>query len=63
MLVVRPLSDVHFTDLLNRLRIDLSADDIEMLKSREVKLTDNNYPTQALHVYRTNKCVVMLFWY
>ena len=53
--VMRQRDDLAFSDLLCRVRTNsCTADDIKILKSREIAADTANYPTQALHVYRLN---------
>ena len=52
--VMRQRDDLAFSELLCRVRTEsCTADDFEILKSREIA-ADTNYPTQVLHVYRLN---------
>ena len=53
--VMRQRGDQAFSELLCRVRTNTcTADDIKILKSREIAADSANYPTQALHVYRLN---------
>ena len=53
--VMRQRGDQAFSELLCRVRTNTcTADDVEILKSREIAADSPNYPTQALHVYRLN---------
>ncbi len=52
---MRQRDDVAFAELLGRVRTaSCTKDDIATLKSREILPTHPNYPTQALHVFKTN---------
>ena len=53
--VMRQRDDLAFSELLCRVRTNsCTADDVAILKSREIAADTANYPTQALHVYRLN---------
>ena len=53
--VMRQRGDSAFSELLCRVRTNsCTADDIKILKSRQIAADAVNYPTQALHVYRLN---------
>ena len=53
--VMRQRDDQAFSELLCRVRTNTcTADDVKILKSREITTDSANYPTQALHVYRLN---------
>ena len=53
---MRQKDDQHFAQLLMRVRTaNCSQDDISLLKSRVISKQDVNYPSQALHVFKTNK--------
>ena len=53
--VMRQRGDQAFSELLCRVRTNTcTADDVKILKSREIAADSENYPTQALHVYRLN---------
>ena len=53
--VMRQKDDLAFSELLCRVRTNsCTADDVKILKSREIAADTANYPTQALHVYRLN---------
>ena len=55
--VMRQKDDKEFTDLLNRIRTaSQSQDDIKCLQSKSVS-SDDNYPTNALHIWAENKPV------
>ena len=55
--VMRQNDDKEFTDLLNRIRTaSQSQDDIKCLQSKSVS-SDDNYPTNALHIWAENKPV------
>ena len=55
---MRQKEDQQFAQVLMRVRTaSCTQDDITLLKSRIVKKTDTNYPTQALHVFTTNNDV------
>jgi hypothetical protein len=51
--IMRQKDDLRFTELLCRMRkAECTAEDIELLKSREITENTPNYPYNALHVYR-----------
>ena len=53
--VMRQKDDLAFSELLCHVRTNsCTADDVKVLKSREIATDTANYPTQALHVYRLN---------
>jgi hypothetical protein len=53
--IMRQKDDLRFTELLCRMRkAECTAEDIELLKSREITENTPNYPNNALHVYRLN---------
>ncbi len=53
--IVRQRDDSTFCELLCRVRTaECTSDDISILKSREISQDSDNYPTDALHVYRLN---------
>ena len=55
--VMRQNDDKEFTNLLNRIRTaSQSQDDIKCLQSKLVS-SDDNYPTNALHIWAENKPV------
>ena len=52
---MRQKEDQQFAQLLMRVRkASCTQKDISLLRSRIVKKSDNNYPTEALHVFKTN---------
>ena len=56
--IMRQRGDVEFVELLGRVRTgNCTNEDIQVLKSREIMKDSPGYPTQALHVYRTNESV------
>ena len=56
--IMRQRGDHRFTELLCRLRINkCTSEDIDILLSRVIELNSQNYPSNALHVYRLNKHV------
>ncbi|CAC5421936.1 unnamed protein product [Mytilus coruscus] len=56
--IMRQKDDIEFANLLNRIRIKRhTKDDIEVLKTRQVKTDDPQYPTDSLHVFTTNSKV------
>ena len=53
--IMRQKDDQPFTELLNRFRTAThTEDDIKCIESRFVHPTDNNYPTNALHIFAEN---------
>lgn len=55
---MRQKDDQAFAQLLMRVRTaNCSQEDIALLKSRVVSKSDASYPTEALHVFKTNKDV------
>ena len=62
---VLELTEVHwqrndplFGDILNRIRLgEIRQEDMEVLESRVVAQDDSDFPTEALHVFATNKVV------
>ena len=49
---------LKFTELLNRIRTaDINDEDIDTLNSRVITEMDDNYPTDALHIWAENKPV------
>ena len=51
--VMRPRDDLAFSELLCRVTTNsCTADDVKILKSREIAANTANYSNQALHVYR-----------
>ena len=53
--VMRQRGDSILIDLLNNVRIGrLSLEDVVLLRSRFVKVTDPHYPTHALHIFAEN---------
>ena len=55
---MRQRDDQEFAQLLMRLRTaSCTEDDIQLLLSRVVSKSDENYPSDALHVFKTNKDV------
>lgn len=53
---MRQREDQAFAQLLMKVRMaNCSEDDIELLKSRVVSKSDVSYPTESLHVFKTNK--------
>ncbi len=51
-------NDRRFVDLLNRVRIaQCTEEDIEILRSREIKPGCSNYPYESLHLFATNAAV------
>ena len=53
--VMRQRGDRTFSEMLCRVRTNsFTQEDIEILQSREITNDMNNYPTNALHVYRLN---------
>uniref|UniRef100_A0A672Z295 ATP-dependent DNA helicase n=1 Tax=Sphaeramia orbicularis TaxID=375764 RepID=A0A672Z295_9TELE len=53
---MRQRDDQHFAQLLMRVRTaTCTQGDITLLKTRVVKKSDNSYPANALHVFKTNK--------
>ena len=57
--IMRQRNDIEFAKLLCRvLKVECTAQDVEILKSREIKESDSaSYPHETLHVYRTNPAV------
>ena len=54
---MRQKDDVAFAEMLCRIRDGRQTDaDIELLKSREISVEEDNYPEDALHVYALNGC-------
>ena len=52
---MRQRDDSPFIDLLNNVRIgELTENDVNILNSRVVNETNDNYPLDALHVYAEN---------
>ena len=52
---MRQKDDVAFSDLLLRVRkAECTEEDIALLQSREVSTTSEDYPSQAVHVFKTN---------
>lgn len=55
---MRQRGDVQFVEILCRVRTgSCTSEDIQVLKSREITEKSPGYPTQALHVYRSNASV------
>lgn len=53
---MRQRDDQLFAQLLMRVRTaSCTPEDVTLLKTRVVSKTDVNYPTEALHVFKTNK--------
>ena len=53
---MRQREDLQFAELLMRVRTaSCTEEDITLLKSREVSVTDPQYPQHALHVFKTNR--------
>ena len=53
---MRQKEDQQFADLLMRVRTaTCTQEDVELLKTRVVSKSDNGYPSDALHVFKTNK--------
>ena len=53
--IMRQRNDVRFTELLCRMRkAECTSEDIELLKACEITENCNNYPINALHVFRLN---------
>ena len=56
--VVRQKDDNRFTSLLNRLHIrECTEEDLQVLESRQIHSSENEYFDNVLHVYRTNNSV------
>ena len=56
--IMRQKDDLSFANMLGRIRTGkYNENDIRMLKSREIKITDPSYPKDALHVFAFNKDV------
>ena len=54
--VMRQREDSSFIDLLNNVRIgELSENDVDVLTSRVIDKTDENYPVDALHIFAENE--------
>ena len=57
--IMRQKDDEEFTALLNRFRIGSETDgDIQLIQSRAINLSDNNYPLNVLHVWAENNPVL-----
>ncbi|KAI8512099.1 hypothetical protein Bbelb_111990 [Branchiostoma belcheri] len=53
---MRQKEDQNFANLLTRVRTaSCTEEDINLLKSRVITRTDPSYPSEALHVFKTNK--------
>ncbi|KAI8500028.1 hypothetical protein Bbelb_223450 [Branchiostoma belcheri] len=53
---MRQKEDQNFANLLMRVRTaSCTEDDIHLLKSRVISRTDPSYPSEALHVFKTNR--------
>ncbi|KAI8509442.1 hypothetical protein Bbelb_132900 [Branchiostoma belcheri] len=53
---MRQKGDQNFANLLMRVRTaSCTEDDIHLLKSRVISRTDPSYPSEALHVFKTNR--------
>ena len=56
--IFHPWSDDKFTELLNRVRIgSLTDEDCKILSEKIVKKSDDNYPREAMHIWKENKPV------
>ena len=56
--IMRQKDDQAFTELLNRFRTaSKTEEDIQCIQSRSIMPTDNNYPSDALHIRAENKPV------
>ncbi|KAK3094305.1 hypothetical protein FSP39_000082 [Pinctada imbricata] len=56
--IMRQNEDLQFANVLNRIRTAThTEEDIELLKTREISKDSHDYPSSALHVFSTNKCV------
>ena len=54
--IMRQKDDLSFANMLGRIRTGkYNENDIRMLKSREIKITDPSYLKDALHVFAFNK--------
>ena len=54
--VMRQREDSSFIDLLNNVRIgELSPNDVDVINSRVIDKTDDNYPVDALHIFAENE--------
>ena len=55
---MRQKDDQAFAELLKRVRTaECTEDDLSLLQSREVTTNSEDYPSQALHVFKTNEDV------
>ena len=56
--IMRQKDDIHFAQLLNRLREGLHTEsDIDTLKTRLATQSDPNFPFKATHLMTTNRSV------
>ena len=56
--IMRQKDDQVFTELLNRFRTaSQTEEDIKCIQSRSITPTDDNYPSDALHIWAENKPV------
>ena len=57
--IMRQKDDLAFTQLLNRVRTaSHTDDDIRCIQSRTITPGDENYPSDALHIFAENAPVV-----
>ena len=56
--IMRQKDDKAFTELLNRFRTaSQTEEDIQVIQSRHISPTDENYPSNALHIWAENATV------